>query len=77
MAKFVGEIRYDGYAILGSSILLLLLLAILFERVLGLDRIFARFLKKMVASRRDQRRKETAKYRLDLEKLFKDNNDTE
>ena len=72
VSAFVGEVRYDGFAIFGSLFLLTLLLAIMFERVLGLDQIFAKFMKDRLALRKERKREQLSSERLKLENLFDD-----
>ena len=52
-----GEPRFDFLAIFSSTILLAVLLAITFERILGLDKLLANFLKNYAARRVAERRR--------------------
>ena len=63
-----GELQFNGFAIFGSTVLLLILTAILFERILGLDKLLAKYLKDIVAKRQSARRQ-------DLERLYNESND--
>lgn len=63
-----GELQFNGYAIAGSLILLVVLTGIAFERILGLDKLLANFLRSILAKR-------SAKNRQTLEDLFNDEND--
>lgn len=52
-----GEPRFDFLAIFSSTVLLVILLAILFERILGLDKLLANFLRRVSAKRAAERRR--------------------
>ena len=61
-----GEPRFDFLAILSSSLLLVVLLGITFERVLGLDKLLANFLRKLAAKRAAERRQRLERsYKMD------------
>ena len=51
-----GEPRFDFLAILSSTILLVVLLGIAFERILGLDKLLANFLRKLAVKGAVERR---------------------
>jgi hypothetical protein len=71
----LGALYFDGGAIFGSVVLLVILLALSFERILGLDRIVIRFLRDWKEQQADERRRSIYEARLDLEKRWTDGDD--
>lgn len=67
---FQPGVHVDLPAALGSLLLLAVLLAIAFERVLGLDRLVANALQEWRAKRVAQRRKDVIEARSRLERLY-------
>ena len=71
-AAFSGGVHYDAGAIVGSLLLLTVLLAITFERILGLDRVVANALREWKAGREAERRKKMLEAREAMERQFRD-----
>ncbi|KAK9817718.1 hypothetical protein WJX72_001187 [[Myrmecia] bisecta] len=67
---FDGSMYFDGGAITGSIILLAILLALTFERILGLDRVIAQYLQKRKESLADKERWEIIAARQKLDEQF-------
>lgn len=68
-----GELYIDGQAIFGSSILLILLLAISFERILGLDKLLNKYIMEWKEKRTNEKRQQLSK---NFNEQSKEDNDT-
>ena len=67
---FVGGTTIDGPAIFASTLLLMILLGISFERILGLDRLVANALREWKAGRTAEQRRKMIEARDSMERMF-------
>ena len=75
LEAFEPGVHFDGLAVSGSLILLVVLLGIALERVLGLDRYFVGLVTKLKFEKLARERKQDVADRARLEKLFQDGED--
>ena len=67
--------HFEGGAVFGSGILLIVLLGIAFERVLGLDKYFIGFMTKLKFSRLTRQRQQDLADRAKLERMYSEDKD--
>ncbi|KAL4529994.1 hypothetical protein Ndes2526B_g04758 [Nannochloris sp. 'desiccata'] len=77
VTNYVPEARFDGPVATVSILLILILTAIAFDRILGLDILFNKAMLKWKEKRAYERRNETIKARERLEAAFSDEDEDE
>lgn len=77
ISAYVPEARFDGPVATVSILLFLILTAIAFDRILGLDRLFNEAMLKWKEKRAYERRNETIEARERLEAAFSDEDEDE